>query len=107
MAITDNMKVLNNLSSDYMKQAIQNSNVLDSEDQRFQTVFQSALDLMNEVNLTQNRAETEEIRFALGYANNTHELQDAQEKANVALQYTVAVRDRFLEAYKDIMNIQI
>ncbi|MCX4328868.1 MAG: flagellar hook-basal body complex protein FliE, partial [Lachnospiraceae bacterium] len=36
-----------------------------------------------------------------------HDLQIAQQKANVSLQYTVAVRDAFLSAYKEIMNLQI
>jgi flagellar hook-basal body complex protein FliE len=31
----------------------------------------------------------------------------ALQKASVALQYTVAVRDKFLDAYKEIMQMQI
>ena len=38
---------------------------------------------------------------------NTHELGVYQQKANIALQYTVAIRDKALEAYKEIMNMQI
>ena len=30
-----------------------------------------------------------------------------QQKANMALQYTVAIRDKALEAYKEIMNMQV
>ena len=47
------------------------------------------------------------MQFALGYANNTHDLNAIQEKATIALNYTTAVRDRMLEAYKEIMNMQI
>ena len=43
----------------------------------------------------------------LGYATNTHELMAIQEKADITLNYTVAVRDKMLEAYKEIMNMQI
>ena len=53
------------------------------------------------------KAESAEIQFSLGESTNTHDLQIAQEKANVALQYTVAVRDKVLEAYREIMNMQI
>lgn len=77
------------------------------KDNGFQQMFESALTMINETSDLQNKAESAEIQFALGLSNNTHDLQIAQEKANVALQYTVAVRDRAIEAYKEIMNMQI
>ena len=52
-------------------------------------------------------AENEKLRFAMGETDNTHDLTIAMQKASTALQYTVAVRDKFLEAYKEIMNMQI
>ena len=52
-------------------------------------------------------SENAEISFALGETDNTHDLTIALQKASTALQYTVAVRDKFLEAYKEIMNMQI
>ena len=73
----------------------------------FQTAFDSALNLISEANAYSNAAEEEEIKFALGETDSIHDLQIAQQKANVSLQYTVAVRDAFLSAYKEIMNIQI
>ena len=76
-------------------------------DTSFDTIFQTALNLVNETNEYQNAAESAEIQFALGEATSTHELQVAQEKANIALQYTVAVRDAVMEAYNKIMNMQI
>ena len=54
-----------------------------------------------------NTAESAEIQFALGEAVSTHELAVAQQKANIAPQYTVAVRDKVLDAYKEIMNMSI
>ena len=48
-----------------------------------------------------------EVDYALGNMTNTHELGVYQQKANIALQYTVAIRDKALEAYKEIMNMQI
>ena len=81
------------------------------DDNRFHvlrgSVFQSALGMVDETNELQNSAESAEIQFSLGESTNTHDLQIAQEKANVALQYTVAVRDKVLEAYREIMNMQI
>lgn len=79
----------------------------EKKDNGFQKIFQSALNMLNETSDMQNRAESAEIQFALGLSSNTHDLQIAQEKANIALQYTVAVRDKVIEAYKEIMNMQI
>ena len=42
-----------------------------------------------------------------GETDNTHDLSIALQKAQTALQYTVAVRDRIVQAYRDIMNMQI
>ncbi len=73
----------------------------------FETVFQSALGMINETNDLHNEAESEMIRFAMGQSENTHDLLIAQSKANIALQYTVAVKDKLQEAYREIMQIQI
>ncbi|MCR4955968.1 MAG: flagellar hook-basal body complex protein FliE [Lachnospiraceae bacterium] len=95
------------ISNEYNK--IANGTGLETieRDNGFQQVFQSALDMVNETSDMQNKAESAEIQFALGLSNNTHDLQIAQQKANIALQYTVAVRDKAIDAYKEIMNMQI
>ena len=67
-------------------------------DQSFESLFQSALI---------NRSEEEEIKFALGISENTHDMAIAAAKASTALSYTVALRDKFMDAYKEIMQIQI
>lgn len=73
----------------------------------FSTILSSMLSSLDETNTLQNKAEEAEIQFALGEMENTHDLLIAQTKANVALQYTVAVRDKLIEAYREIMNMQI
>ena len=78
-----------------------------SEGEDFQTVLDSAMGLIGETNALQNKAQMEELKFELGYAENSHDLFVAEQKASIALQYTVAVRDRFLEAYNSIMQTQI
>ena len=97
-----------NISSEYLKDVLKNTaSHQEVKDKSFDSILKSAVDLLEETNYLQNQAEEAEIQFALGYSTNTHDLQMAQEKANIALQYTVAVRDRVIEAYKEIMNIQI
>ncbi len=99
------ISTISHVSSDYIKEAIAKSN--QPKDDSFDSLFQSMVNMVDETNDFQNSAESAEIQFALGESTSTHELQIAQEKANIALQYTVAVRDKMIEAYKEIMNMQI
>ena len=73
----------------------------------FDNLLTSAIDMYKETDELQNAAEESEINFALGYSTSTHDLAIAQQKANIALQYTVKVTNKALEAYKELMNIQI
>lgn len=73
----------------------------------FASLLNSAIDNLNTTNVYLSNAENEEIKFALGETDNAHDLTIALNKAQTALQYTVAVRDKFLDAYKEIMNMQI
>lgn len=98
---------LTGIDSSYIKNAAIESDNLKTEDASFSSVLQSARDMLNETSDLQNTAEEAEMQFMLGNATNTHDLQEAQEKASIALNYTIAVRDRMLEAYKEIMNMQI
>lgn len=86
------------------------SSLTDASDKQggdFSSILDGMMNSLSETNELQNRAESEEIRFALGESDNTHDLLIAQTKANVALQYTVAVRDKIIEAYREIMQMQI
>lgn len=74
--------------------------------QSFQDVFDAAKQMVNETNELTNKAEEEEIKFALGYSDNSHDLSVAQAKASVSLDYLVSVRKTVLDAYKEIMNLQ-
>ncbi len=95
---------LRNVQSSVIAQAMNNTVDADSS---FDSVFSTALNMLDETNDLQNTAESLEVQFMLGQADNTHDLQIAQTKATTALQYTVAVRDKVLEAYDTIMNMQM
>ncbi len=73
----------------------------------FDAFLNSAINGINTTNSLLSNMENEEIKFALGEVDNAHDLGIAIQKASTALQYTVAVRDRFLEAYREIMQMQI
>ena len=73
----------------------------------FEAFLNTAVDNLKTTNSYLSDAENEEIKFALGETENTHDLTIALQKASTALQYTVAVRDKVLEAYRELMNMQI
>lgn len=78
-----------------------------NDSQEFDAIFKSVMNMVDETNTLQNKFSAEEIKFALGEADNTHDLMIAAQKASTALSYTVAVRDKFLQSYQTIMNMQI
>ncbi len=73
----------------------------------FESFLNTAIENINTTNSYLSDAEDEEIKFALGETENTHDLTIALEKASTALQYTVAIRDKVLDAYKELMQMQI
>lgn len=103
---------LYNISSNAIKSAYESSladaqSTLKSDNDVFASFLDSAVENIKSTNAYLSDAENEKIRFAMGEAENTHDLTIAMQKASAALQYTIAVRDKFLDAYKEIMNIQI
>lgn len=73
----------------------------------FANILGSAINSINTTNSYLSDAENEEIKLALGETENAHDLTIALSKASTALQYTVAVRDKILEAYKELMQINV
>ncbi|MBO6111471.1 MAG: flagellar hook-basal body complex protein FliE [Lachnospiraceae bacterium] len=97
-----------NLTSDAVKGAAKNASTVKYQDEtNFNVFLDAAKNQINETNSYIHDEETEEIKLALGLTENTHDLAIAQAKASTAIQYTVALRDRFLEAYREIMQMQI
>lgn len=72
----------------------------------FDSLLNSAMNLVKETEDYSNAAEEEEIKYATGQSDSMHDLMIAQQKANVSLQYTVAVKNTVVEAYRTLMNMQ-
>lgn len=97
-----------NLSSNAVKNAAASSSTATIADEKnFGSFLNAAVNQLNETNSYLNQEEEEEIKWALGLTDNTHDLAEAQAKAQTSLQYTVALRDKFVAAYREIMQIQI
>lgn len=92
---------LNTLTGSLVKESDQAQGTM------FDAFLNTAIDNIKTTNSYLSDAENEEIKFALGETENTHDLTIALQKASTALQYTVAVRDKMLEAYNQIMQMQI
>lgn len=80
---------------------------LSADGTMFDALLNTAIENVKTTNNYLSDAENEEIKFALGETENTHDLTIALQKASTALQYTVAIRDKVLDAYKELMNMQI
>lgn len=90
--------LLNELTTDNTQKA---------EGTMFESFLNSAMENLKTTNSYLSDMENEEMKFMLGETENTHDLTIALQKASTALQYTVAVRDKVLEAYRELMQMQI
>ncbi len=100
---------ISNLTTQYINEALGSATGTEETNngEAFSSLLSSAMKMVNETNTLSNAANAEQMNFALGYSDNTHDLAIAQQKAALSLQYTVAVKNKVLEAYKEIMNMQI
>ncbi|TCU70595.1 flagellar hook-basal body complex protein FliE [Tissierella praeacuta] len=62
---------------------------------------------VNQVNQLQLESDEYKQMLVLGQVDNLHDVSIATEKANVALQITMSIRNKVVEAYREIMRIQI
>ncbi|NLG33673.1 MAG: flagellar hook-basal body complex protein FliE [Syntrophomonadaceae bacterium] len=64
-------------------------------------------DTFDEANLLQKESDRIAGQFITGYPVELHQVMLAAEKADLALRQTVQIRNKLLEAYKEISHIQI
>lgn len=73
----------------------------------FDSLLNTAIQNFNLTNSYQSDKEDMELKWAMGEVDNPHDLTTALSKASQSLNYTIAIRDRLLEAYREIMQLQI
>lgn len=98
---------INGLTSTSLLSGVTTDKKENADGTMFEAFLNTAVDNLKTTNSYLSDWENEEIKFALGETENTHDLTIALQKASTALQYTVAVRDKVLEAYRELMNMQI
>ena len=70
----------------------------------FQKFFSQAI---NNVQDLQSKADGLTKSLATGEINDIHQVMIAAEKASLALQFTVQVRNKVIDAYQEVMRMQI
>lgn len=87
-------------NNETVKKDIQQDNV-------FETAYQAAIQLIEETNQAELEADRKSVELAMGKTNNIEDVLIAQEKANLLLQFTIQVRNKAIESYKEIMRMQL
>jgi flagellar hook-basal body complex protein FliE len=73
-----------------------------------ETSFSSYLrDALNQVGSLENQARAAAKDLAVGDGSEIHRVTIAYEKASLALSLTIEIRNRIVEAYQEIMRIQM
>lgn len=70
----------------------------------FKDLLQKNINKVNNMQLDANQI-TED--FALGKTNNIHQVMIAGEKAQTSMKLTTAIQNKAVDAYKEIMRLQV
>lgn len=81
-----------------------NVEVTESGGMSFKDAVKKAI---GEVNHLQNQADDAAVKLASGSLEDVHEAMIAMQKAKLALDFTIQVRNKVIEAYQEIMRMQM
>ena len=70
----------------------------------FQSLFQDAINLVNETSTESTQAG---LDLLTGDVDELHNVVIAAEKADIALNLTLQIRNKMVEAYNEVMRMQI
>ncbi|WLD95149.1 flagellar hook-basal body complex protein FliE [Alkalihalobacillus sp. AL-G] len=91
---------------------VQNSTILSlpktaSPNQARDELTSSFKDMLSQVNEAQLNSDAATKRLINGKAENLHNVMIAAEKASIMLHTAVEVRNKAIEAYKEVMRMQV
>ncbi|NHN28387.1 flagellar hook-basal body complex protein FliE [Paenibacillus agricola] len=64
-------------------------------------------DAMNKLNVQQQEVDQLNDKFAKGEISDVHQIVIASEKASLGLELTVQIRNKMIEAYQEVMRMQV
>ena len=77
------------------------------ENNIFEEFYQVAINLIEDTNKLELESDQKSLDFAMGKDVNIENVLIAQEKANILLQFTIQVRNKAVESYKEIMRMPL
>ncbi|TCO79954.1 flagellar hook-basal body complex protein FliE [Marinisporobacter balticus] len=84
---------------------VQSFNINDKkEENNFSTFLKNAINEVNDYELASQKLGTQ---AAMGEIENIQEVMIATEKSEIALQFTMEIKNKVLDAYKEIMRLQV
>lgn len=83
------------------------SNDVSTNGSIFDAMLTASSKMYEETNNVQLNAQAEQLAFATGQTDNVLDVMLAQEKALTTINFTVQVTNKVLDAYKEIMQIQV
>lgn len=96
------MKISNVYNPDIIKSSIDDKKI--SEKSGFKDFLHGAIDKLNTY---ENEANRMGEMLATGEVDNIHEVMIASQKAEIALQFAIEVKNKVMDAYKEIMRMQV
>jgi len=100
--ILDTGKTLSDLKTKELK-----TSLTDNDGQPVKNFADSLKDAVQSVNELQKNADVMSQKLATGETKNIPEVMLAVEKADIALKLMVQVRNKMIEAYQEIMRMQV
>lgn len=99
--INSNVNSLNKINSSLLTQNTTDEN---QKDVSFIDYLYKAIE---EVDSLQKEAEAQTELFISGQSQNPYDMAIASEKASLALSFTLQIRNKILDAYNEIMRMQV
>ena len=96
-----NINSINNVFSGAQKAAKANEA---KENKEFSNVLSDAIDYIEE---TEEQSDAATEALLTGESDDVHTALIASQKAEIAVSYAVQIRNKMIEAYNDIMNMQV
>lgn len=80
---------------------------LEQPNSPFSAFFDAAMNVMSDTNAMQHAATEMHFAFATGRTDDILAVQLAQDRAMNSLNFTIQITNRVIEAYREIMRMQI
>jgi len=96
------MKISNIYNPELLRTNIDNKKITNNDS--FKDILLESIDKLNTY---ENETKKMDQLLAVGEVDNLHEVMITSQKAEIALQFAIEIRNKVMDAYKEIMRMQI